>query len=88
MHAVFETWYKTASGEWTQDVEKADWQRFHGLPTGAFMVDTKYEQYWKIAGGRYDNYNDAYAAADYELVKPYLFLPILAWAKKNKRAIT
>ncbi len=72
---IFKTWYKTASGEWTEEIEKADWQRWHNLPTGAFCVDTKSESYWLINGVRYDDISVALEAAEKEILRP--FIPIL-----------
>jgi len=85
---VFETWFKPPNpDEWTLEKDKADWQRFHGLPDGAYMVDIKYEQYWCIDGKRYDNYNDAYFVMEFKTVLPYLMLWLLKWARKNKKAV-
>lgn len=82
---VFETWYKTASDEWTQDTEKANWQRFHGLSTGALMVETRYIQCWRIDSKQYDNYNNAFEAAQYEIMKPYLVQIAISLARILKK---
>ncbi len=74
---IFKTWYKTASGGWTENPDEADWQRWHGLKDGAYCVETRTDSFWLINGVRYDEMPAALEAAEERILRPYLPMLLL-----------
>lgn len=56
---VFKTYYKTALGDWTEQKELGNWQRWNNLPDGCLCCDVRYEKYYVVDGLRYDNVIEA-----------------------------
>lgn len=84
--SVFRRFFKTASGEWTEDETKADYQRWHNLPTGAMCCDVRYENHYIVAGKRYDDIHEAKDAMyDESFIKPAV-IPIINIALRKLRA--
>ncbi len=93
---IFESYYKTASGEWTENIDDAYWYQYaprddldaqpwnknfktniKGVPPVVLTCDTRHEEYWIIAGKRYDDYDGAVWAMYDELFCKPAVIPVM-----------
>lgn len=86
---VFKTLYRTAEGEWTEDLANADWYHWNGTD-GNLCADTKYEMYWMIGDERYEDRHgiitdEAFWAMYDELFCKPAVIPVLTAVIKEQR---